>query len=519
MGSKDKNPGTVYLIGAGPGDPDLISLKASRILKRCDVVIYDKLVPEELVITLPASVRKQYAGKIAGQQSFSQSSINELMVELAQEGQTVVRLKGGDPFVFGRGGEEAQYLKDHGISFEIVPGVTAGIAAPEYAGIPITDRRAASFVMLITGHKAANKPVSDVPWDWIGKAKDGTVVVYMGVAEIETIVNRLLESGMAPETPAAAIERGTFPTQKILTASLAQLPALVRENSVQSPVIFVIGEVVDMHEPLSWFEKKPLFGIRVMVTRPADQAEELYMQLRELGAEVVPRPTIKTEEVFDPAAWSEVRDLTAEQCWLVFTSENGVRYFISQWQQEIGDIRRLSRFQIAAVGAGTARSLSSYNLSPDFLPDEATTEALAKQLAMVPGFAGAAVVRVRGNLADDTVERILADAGASILPLPVYRTFFPWWPEEMKKSLLERPPEVILFTSGSSAEGLADILTADELKDLTKGVRVVSIGPSTSKIIRSYGMNVDIESGIHTIPAILDELLKYYEARSNRRPQ
>jgi len=515
----DKKQGKVYLVGAGPGDPDLISLKASRLLRESDVVIYDNLVPEELVITLPAGVERLYAGKVAGAHTLPQEKISEHMARLARDGKTVVRLKGGDPFVFGRGGEEAHYLTEQGIPFEIVPGITAGIAAPEYAGIPITDRKAASFVMFITGHKANEKPVSTVPWDWVGKAKDGTLVVYMGVAEIETIVGRLLEAGMAPDTPAAAIERGTFPTQRTVTASLTQLPARIRELSIQPPVIFVIGDVVDMYEPLRWFEEKPLFGIRVMVTRPADQAEEFYRQLRDLGAEVVARPTIKTEEVFDPVAWKQIGTVKRDRAWLVFTSENGVRYFMRQWHQEAGDIRSLSRYRIAAVGAGTARALGTCSITPDFLPDEATTKALAEQLAGVPGLEGAVVVRVRGNLADDTVERILAAAGADVHSLPVYRTVFPGWTVEMKRRLFARPPDVIIFTSASTADGLTDILTPDELKELTGRSRIVSIGPSTSEKIRSYGMKVDIEARIHTIPGIIQELLDYYEARPDRRPQ
>jgi uroporphyrinogen III methyltransferase/synthase len=507
----EKRRGIVYLVGAGPGDPDLITVKAARILERCDTVVYDNLVPSELIAILPKGVDKRYVGKIAGLHSFSQKAINEQLVALALEGKTVVRLKGGDPFVFGRGGEEAQHLREHGIRYEVVPGITAGLAAPEYSGIPVTDRRTASFVMLVTGHKATEKPVSSVPWEWVGKARDGTLIIYMGVAEIKNIVSGLIDAGMAAETPSAVIERGTCPTQRLVTSPLSDLPARVEEEGIRPPVIFVVGEVVNMAETLRWFEEKPLSGIRVMVARPADQAISLYRDLRDLGAEVLPYPTIATREKLDPAVWGSVKRISGDCQWLVFTSENGVRYFIKQWRKQIGDIRGIARYRIAAVGAGTARALDSYFLSADFIPSEATTQELARQLASEPEFPGSTVVRVRGNLADDTVERTLSEAGASsVVPLQVYETYHPVWPDEMKKKLLTYLPDAVILTSGSSAEGLADILSGDELGKVTARARIFSIGPSTSKKIRSLGMSVDHESAVHTIPAIVEDLVVFY---------
>jgi uroporphyrinogen III methyltransferase/synthase len=506
----DKRSGIVYLVGAGPGDPDLITLKAARILERCDAVIYDNLVPTELIATLPKDVEKRYVGKIAGRHSHSQKAINEQLVDLALEGKKVVRLKGGDPFVFGRGGEEAQHLKEHGVRYEIVPGITAGQAAPEYSGIPITDRKIASFAILVTGHSATEKSDSSVPWEWIARARDGTLIIYMGVAEIEDIVSRLIGAGMAADTPSAAIERGTYPTQRLVKAPLSDMPARVEERGIRPPAIFVIGKVVTMADSLRWFEEKPLFGIRVMVTRPADQAISLYRDLRELGAEVLPYPTIATREEIDRPAWESVKRASGERHWLVFTSENGVRYFIKQWREQIGDIRGFGRYRIAAVGAGTARSLDSCFLSADFIPTEATTLELARQLASEPGLPGSMVVRVRGNLADDTIERILLEAGASVIPLSVYETYHPVWPDEMVKKLLAHPPDAVILTSGSSAEGLTAVLGGDELEKVIARARIFSIGPSTSKTIRSLGMHVDHESNVHTIPAMVEDLVSFY---------
>ena len=502
--------GRVYLVGAGPGDPDLVSVRAVRILECCDVVVYDSLVPDEIIVTLPREVERCYVGKMSGQHSMEQDDINELLVEQARKGKTVVRLKGGDPFVFGRGGEEAEFLRRNNIPFEIVPGITAGTAAPEYAGIPLTDRRKSSFVMFITGHKAVEKSFSSVPWEWVGKSKNGTLVIFMGVAETETIARKLLDAGMDPSMPAAVIERGTFPTQRVVTTNLAGLPEKVREHDIKSPSVFVISEVAEPGNTIPWLKDKPLLGVRVMVTRPADQARPLYRSLRDLGAEVLPYPTIATQGHRDPAAWERIRTVESENGWIVFTSENGVRYFVRQWQEQFGDIRGLSGYRIAAVGEGTARALRSFLLAPDFVPTVATTAELASQMAAGNDLSGTTVVRVRGNLADDHVEASLESAGAVVLPLRVYRTYTTSWTEDRRKKLFSNPPDVILFSSGSTVEGFAAGLTKDELENLVTGATVVSIGPSTSQTIRSFGITVDVEAEVHTIPGMLDSLIDLY---------
>jgi len=367
--------GIVYLVGSGPGDPDLITVKGARLLESCDVVVYDALAPDELVISLPRTVEKRYVGKKAGQHSLPQDQINELLVALARDRKNVVRLKGGDPFVFGRGSEEAEYLKKHGVPFEIVPGITAGVAGPAYAGIPATDRRRASFVMFLTGHKASDKELSSVPWDWVGRAKNGTLVVYMGVSELGNIVTSLREAGMDDATPAAAIERGTYPTQRVIRATMATLQTEVERAGLKPPSLFVFGDTVKLGDVLSWMDRKPLFGLRVLVARPSDQAGWVYRDLRDLGAEVLPYPTIATEPVDDPLAWEGVTTITGDNRWLLFTSENGVRYFMNLWRDHEIDARGLADYKIAAVGFGTARALKAFNLTPDFMPTKATTSA------------------------------------------------------------------------------------------------------------------------------------------------
>jgi uroporphyrinogen III methyltransferase/synthase len=514
MAGDNTKTGIVHLVGAGPGDPELATLKAMRLLRGCDVVVYDNLVPDELLATLPDHIERVYVGKRAGKHRYSQEQINELLAKLANDGKNVVRLKGGDPLVFGRGGEEAQYLKEHGILFEIVPGITAGVAAPAYVGIPCTDRQRASSVTFVTGHKAAGHKLSEVPWDWVGHARGGTLVIYMGVSEIENIVGRLLEAGMSPDMPSAAIERGSLPTQRIACAPLSQLAAKVREEKIRPPTLFVIGETVSLHEVLSWREDRPLLGARVLVTRPADQSEELYRELRTLGAEVQPFPTVATQMTSDKKAWHAVKALTAEQRYLIFTSENGVRYFLRQCPQQLGDVRALAAFKIAAVGEGAARALQASLLSIDLTAERPGTSALVERMIAEIDLKHTAVVRVRGDLGDATVEQRLSLAGAKVVPLEVYSTHPVRWPEEVRDKLRAHPPDVVLFTSGLTVRALADNLSDEERHSILGRAALVSIGPSTSRAIRSQGMPVALETQDHTLAGMVGDLVSYWQTRT-----
>jgi uroporphyrinogen III methyltransferase/synthase len=514
--SPDKS-GIVYLVGAGPGDPDLVTMRAKYLLGICDVVVYDSLIPYELVLTLPAEVEHHYVGKEAGRHSLPQDQINELLATLASQGKRVVRLKGGDPFVFGRGGEEARYLQKRGIRYEVVPGITSGVAALAYAGIPCTDRQAASYVMFITGHKAVETAASSAPWEWVAGARGGTVVIYMGVSEIGVITAKLLQAGMPPQIPAAAVERGTFSTQQSITTTLSNLPAEVERHGLKPPSLFVIGDVAKYHDTIQWFEKRPLFGVRVMVTRPADQAEPLYRELRELGAEVLAYPTIATEEDFRRDDWEPLRDVSDGERWLVFTSENGVRYFLKQWFEQFGDIRGLKDYQIAVAGGGPVRALNAEHIEPDFVPSRTTTEALAAEMTEKLNLANATVIRVRGNLGDDQMERTLEEAGAKVISLHVHRTFYREWPPEAREKLFAHPPDVVIFTSGSSMKGLSENLSDDELKRLAEGALVASIGPSTSRVIRSFGLDVGLESAKNSLPSLVEELVTRHASHPLKR--
>lgn len=508
-----KEQGIVYLVGAGPGNPDLITVRAKQLLDQCDAVVFDNLIPDELVVTLPAGKDRRYVGKQSGRHSMPQQKINELLVKLASQGKRVVRLKGGDPFVFGRGAEEAAYLREHGIPHEIVPGITSGVAALSYAGIPCTDRSLASYVMFLTGHQALEKATSGVPWGWVGGAKQGTLVIYMGVAEIKKIADALIGGGMAPDTPAAAVERGTVPTQRVLTATLSDISDRAVEFGLKPPAVFVIGEVVTHHKTLQWFKDKPLFGVRVMVTRPADQSASLYKDLRELGAEVLAYPTIATADDFRAGEWNALSKPAAGDRWVVFSSENGVRYFLKQWNATIGDVRRLSQYRVAAVGDGTVRALNANSIPPDFTSTTPTMRALAEQMVEKLRLSGAVVLRVRGNLGDDVIETTLRNAGALVVSLHAYRTFRTKWHAAAKEKLFAYPPDVILFTSGAAVDGLAENLDESQRQELCAGATVASIGPSTSKVIRSHGMEVGLESKTHAVSSILEDIVTRHRAR------
>jgi uroporphyrinogen III methyltransferase/synthase len=502
--------GKVYLIGAGPGNPGLISVRGKELLDICDALVYDNLIPDELVVTAPRQTEKYFVGKSAGDHILSQDDICRLLVKLSREGKCVGRLKGSDPLIFGRGGEEARYLRDNGIEFEIVPGITAAVGAAAYAGIPCTDRKTASFVTFITGHRAEDSGYPAIPWEWVAKARNGTLALYMGVGEIEKIVHRLIGGGMDGKTPSAVIERGTFSTQRVFTTPLNSLAEKVKSEHIRPPAVFIIGETVNLRPHMQWLEGKPLAGIRIMVTRAADQAQEMYKSLRELGADVLPYPTIATEETVIPEAWQDIMAMADQHGWLIFTSENGVRYFFRQFLSRWKDIRHLSGVRIAAVGVGTASALARLHIAPDFIPSIATTASLASELKESGQTKGTPVLRVRGNLGDDRIEKTLTDAGAFVQPVRVYRTFFPEWPPGFRDKLFQYPPDLIAFTSGSTFDGLCHILGEDGVKEFTIGKIIASIGPSTSDHIRDRGIHTSLEADVHSIPGLIEKIIEHY---------
>ncbi len=498
--------GKVYLVGAGPGDPGLITVKGQKLLESCDVVVYDNLIPDELIVTLPAKIEKHYVGKRGGKTCISQDEINELLLRLARDGKKVVRLKGSDPIIFGRGGEEARYLKEHDIPFEIIPGVTAAVAASAYAGIPLTDREKASFVIFATGHKAKDKEISSVPWRQIAGLPGGTLAIYMGVSEIANITKELLDGGMDASTPAAIIERGTYPTSRTVISTLGKLSDDAVQNNIKSPAVIFIGRTIEFNKSMEWMATRPLLGKRVMVTRPGHQATPMYDLLRSYGAEVLPYPTIAIKEIIDESGWKQLQECTSEKKWLLFTSENGVEFFLKQYLERHKDIRTLSQYKIARMGFGTLRALQKHRLGEDYAPEKSSSLALAEGLAAQPGIKDSTVVRVTGAMDVDPVAKILETAGAEVIPLIVYKATFSYWPDEAKEKHFEYPPDYIVFTSGRSVDGFMVNLDKLELGRLLDTAKIVSIGRTTSKVIESYGLKVDYEAKFPSIESVVDEL-------------
>lgn len=500
--------GKVFLIGAGPGDPGLITVKAKEALAGCDAVVYDRLVPLELVVTLPRRVKRYYAGKSAGKHSMKQEEINELLLKLAQEGLTAARLKGGDPFVFGRGGEEAVFLRGNGMDVEVIPGVTAGVGGLAYAGIPLTHRGKSAYAIFVTAHRAPGKELSDLPWELLSGAEKGTIVGYMGVKTLLEVIERLIAGGMNEETPAAIIERGTLGTQSVISGKLGNITQKALQAGVKPPAVFVIGEVVELRDSIIVEEDKPLAGKTIMVTRPGGQAAEIYHKLRKLGAEVLALPTIATEGYLDNEGWKRFESLGGGR--LIFTSENGVNYFFRKFLRDGGDLRKTAKFSIASIGAGTEKALKQYGFKADFIPSKYTVKILAEELVRDFEWKGVNAVRVRGNLGDDTIEAALEKAGAEVLPLEVYLTFTAEWDEGMRAAFEEAEIDAVTFTSGSTVAGLVEILGEAEFQRFIESTAVISIGPVTSDIFRQAGGEPAIEAKVHSIEGLIDALVEYF---------
>jgi uroporphyrinogen III methyltransferase/synthase len=479
--------GFVYLVGAGPGDPGLLTLRAVEVLGRADVVLHDKLIPFEALDHVRAGCELVDVGKIGGGPQVPQAETERLLLEHAQAGKVVVRLKGGDPYVFGRGGEEGRMLREHGIGFEVVPGVTAGIAAPAYAGIPVTFRGASSAVAFVTGHEDPKKPETAIDWEALARFP-GTLIFYMGVRQLPRIAEQLIAHGRPADQPAGIVERGTLPGQRSLTATLRTLPEQAAAQAIKAPAITVIGDVAALRDELGWFEHRPLAGRTVVVTRARAraQASKLAGRLRELGAAVVEAPAIRIEPL--PV---ELPDLGAFQL-LCVTSPNGADRLLD----EVGDARRLAGLTIAAIGPGTARALQARGIVPDVLPERPIAESLVDALADVP-FERALIARAEEGR--DVLPDALAQRG-EVTMLPLYRTVAEQLDPETTAAALAA--DYVTFTSGSSVHAFLGALDGPP-----DGPRRVSIGPATSDALREHGLEPDVEADLHTPDGLVDALL------------
>ena len=498
----------VYLIGAGPGDPGLFTLKGKEVLARADVVVYDHLADKSLLAFARKDAEIIYVGKKGGDHTLPQDGINALIIEKAKAGQIVARLKGGDPYMFGRGGEEAEELLAAGVPFEEIPGVTSGIAGPAYAGIPLTHRAHSSSVTFITGHEDPTKPETAHNWEALAKSAS-TLVFYMGMKNLPDISRRLIDAGMDPNTPAALVRWGTTPRHRSLTANLATLPEAAAKHGFSSPSLIVVGGVVSLHDKLNWFEQKPLLGKTVVVTRAREQAGESAALLRELGAEVIQFPTIDIRPLADYAPVDAAAKALNTYAWVIFTSVNGVRHFWNRLAALGLDSRALGPCRVAAIGPATADALRAKGIEPDFIPEKYVAEGVVDGLLARCGqsIAGMRLLLPRASVARDVLPEALGKAGAVVDVLPVYETApSSGRRDEVLERLRAGEIDCITFGSSSTVENLLALIPAEELRQHPK-VRFACIGPITTKTLEDAGLPCHYQPEEYTIPAMVAELV------------
>ena len=477
--------GAVYLVGAGPGDPGLITRRGLELIRTADVVLYDNLAPASLLDEAKPDAEIRYVGKKRAEQAFTQDELNSLLIELARAGKQVVRLKGGDPLIFGRGGEEAEVLGEAAVPFQIVPGVSSALGVAAYAGIPLTHRDWTSSVTFVTGHQPGR-----IDWSKVGA--EGTLVIFMGLTSFDNIAHRLVASGRSAETPAAAVRWGSRPDQSVVAGTVENLASRISSKGLKPPALVIVGEVAALRDRMAWYERLPLFGQRIAVTRAKEQAADFAGRLRLLGAEPILAPTIRIDP---PQDWGPLdRAITEldQYDWLIFTSQNGVGKFIDRLDASEQDLRAV-RGQIGAIGPATAEALNKLHLKVDVIPESFVAEGLLKALEPFD-FAGKRVLIPRATIAREVLPDTLRSRGANVDVVPAYRTVRPG----------VEPVEAdwYVFTSSSTASNLLEGI------DSLPNAQIASIGPVTSDTIRSCGFKVDAEADPHTTDGLIDALVQ-----------
>ncbi len=507
---KIHSKGKVILVGAGPGDPGLITLKAFNAIRQADVIIYDNLSNRNLLSGAKEGAEIIYAGKEAGRHTMRQDEINTLMIDKANAGLMVVRLKGGDPFIFGRGGEEAEELSKAGIEFEIIPGISSAIAVPAYAGIPLTHREYASTVTFITGHEDPQKEHSMISWKALVKS-GGTLVFLMGVGRLKEICQRLMEEGMSPDTPAAVIEKGTLPEQRCIAGSLKDISKKAESSHIMPPAIIVIGDVVQLRDKIRWFEDRPLFGKTIVVTRPKDQIEELATPLEELGARCIRFPLIEIRPIDRWEGLDRIIRRIDRYNWIIFTSVNGVKIFFDRLYYNGFDIRELSDAKIAAIGPATAKGLRDVGIIADLIPSEHTAEGLLKEMESLD-LRGLRVLLPRAKEAREILPLELVNMGAIVDEIPLYDTVMPHInEEEFQQILTSEKIDMIIFTSSSAVKNFFYLI--GDNRDLIKGIHFACIGPICAESVYSLGIKVDLIPDRYSIPSLIESIIKFFKER------
>ena len=503
--------GIVYLVGAGPGHPKLITVKGLECLRLADAVVYDRLANPRLLREVRKGAELIYVGKTAGKHPVPQGEINALLIEKGREGKVVVRLKGGDPFVFGRGGEEAEALVEAGIPFEVVPGVTSAIAAPAYAGIPVTHRGYTSAFAVITGHEDPTKEDSDIDWTKISTGID-TLVFLMGVGNLPLIVEQLVKHGRSPQTPVALIRWGTEPRQEVVLGALGDIVEKVQKAGLKPPAVIVVGKVVSLREKLCWFDRldrRPLLGKRVLVTRSREQASDLSEKLMELGAAPVEFPVIQIVPPDDYSPLDEAIRRLSHCDWIIFTSVNGVKAFVKRLMAQGKDIRALGGIKICAIGPATAAEFSRYCLNVDYVPKKYVAEAIVEGIGDVEGLR---ILLPRADIAREMLAVELAEAGADVDEVVAYCTVLGDSPDEdVKDMLLAGEIDIVTFTSSSTVrnfvammrDGDGSTVSGATLAEMLKEVTVACIGPITARTARELGIRVDVVAEEYTIEGLI----------------
>src|SRR5881398_3422037 len=497
--------GKCFLVGAGPGDLGLVTLRAKELLERADVIVYDALVNPEMLDWAPVDAEIIFAGKRAGDKTFSQDEINALLIEKSRLGKNIVRLKGGDPFVFGRGGEEAEALAAAGIDFEVVPGITSAIAAPAYAGIPVTHRDQNSHVTFFTGHEDPTKGESAIDFDALAKL-GGTQVMLMGMDRLAAITREMLAHGSRTNLPVALIRLGTVGQQKTIVGTLENIAERASAAGFEAPAVAIFGNVVSLRKDLNWFENRPLFGKRIVVTRTRKQTSGLSSQLRALGADVIQLPTIRIEPPSDLREFAELVQDAHSYDWIVFTSPNGVDAFFEIFYKLYDDAREIGGAKIAAIGPATAQRVRDFRLHVDLQPEEFVAEAVVRQFQKQGGVENLRILIARAEKARDVLPKELSNLGAILDEAIAYRTVAETRDDTgARRRLLEEGADLITFTSSSTVENFLALGLP-----WPKGMQIASIGPITSKTASDRGLKIDIEARRHDIEGLVEAIRKFF---------
>jgi uroporphyrinogen III methyltransferase/synthase len=503
----------VYLIGAGPGDPGLITARGLELLRLADVVIHDHVVSSALLKEARRSAELIDVGTAAPQQ-MAQAAISILLAEKAREGKVVARLKWGDPFVFDRGGEEALFLHEHGIPFEVVPGIPAGTAVPAYAGVPVTYPGGGDTITLVRGYEDESRTPADIDWASLARL-DGTIVCYAGAHQLARITEALLASGWSSDEPAVVVYNGTLPSQETVTTTIGDLrERLGAHPPRREPAILVLGRVVGFREHLRWFDVRPLFGRRVLVTRPREQARDLVERLAALGADTVEAPMIRITPPDDPTPLLTAAKDPSSFDWIIFTSANSVEGFMTALLSHHRDVRALKGPTLCAVGPGTAERLRRYSVVADVVPEEYGAEAVLDVLAARGALEGTRVLLPRSDIGRELIAEQLRKAGAKVTDVIAYRTVL----EELQREgdpdvyrlLLEGRIDVVTFTSGSAVRNFVRVYGADQVADLLKTTTVATIGPVTAEAARQAGITVSVQPASYTIGGLVDAIAAFF---------